>query len=313
MISTVFATSPNVRDGWRATILEASWRQVAQPGELLRLAAISPGAEPRSQNARILLSRLPHAPFPGSHQDARPYLLPAAVLEWLSGDTQAPTTVLLCDRSSLFRAAVDDEVAAGHVMASPWQGLPKPGPGPFGLGEELDELRRVCAEPDLEVPAVTWPALIHSEDLLKLAPRWLELTGLLRANCREWAGWSRHSHRLAFAVALAEWELEVASRRLPVIRQDNTLMQPRRSGGVREARVLDHTILDIPGQEGTVNLNSSSSSIWDLVDGSRSVVEIALALERQFDKPEGALRDDVEVVLAGLVDVGALDVVQTSP
>ena len=86
-------------------------------------------------------------------------------------------------------------------------------------------------------------------------------------------------------------------------------VRPRRREGVREARILDQMILDVPEQEGTVSLNSSSSMIWELVDDTRTVADIARDLEHRFEKAQGELSDDVETTLEGLRAAGALDLV----
>ena len=328
MISTVFASTTGEEDQWRAELLEASWHRAAQPGALFRLIAARTGsALPRSRLARHVAT-LPFLIHPYTGDDSPAYLLPAGLLEWLIRE-KPEGTVLLLESSSVFLSSIDEEMTPGKAIATPWPDLPQPGTGPFGLGQELSYLARVCADQALEVPRATLPALVHSRDLLRLAPRWLELTTLLRAECREWAGWSDSTHRLAFAIALAEWELDVEERPLAVGTHEqqpsqgtNTpvltfgeplhnehgqviwdpaawqpwtpvdpeateqglgrellkliaakiafdsaggalaVVRPQRRQGIREARVLDRMLLEIPGQEGTVSLNPSSARIW---------------------------------------------------
>lgn len=312
MISTVFAGSLDPSDSWQAAVLEASWQQASQPGDLFRLAPVRPGDRlPRSRHAQ-LVATLPYCPHPDAEDDARHAILPAGLLEWLFRG-RFETTVLVCDLSNVFRAPIDDGVTPGRAIACPWPDLPRPGSGPFGLGDELDYLRRVCADQSLEVSAVTLPALVHSHDLLRLAPRWLELTMLIREECPDWSGWSTSTHRLAFALALAEWELEVEARPLAFAAHHNAGVQARRADGVREAKVLDHAVLDVPGHEGTVSLNASSAAIWDLIDGRRTVADIARELEQRFDKAQGALDGDVETTIGQLVEIEALDLRLVAP
>ncbi|MEM7584910.1 MAG: PqqD family protein [Acidobacteriota bacterium] len=311
MIITAFVDSAGAPASWQADVLETSWRQAAQPGQLVRLTPSSPGVElptllERTRHARPVAT-LPFQPHPYTGDDSPAYLLPAGLLEWLSSE-RVDGTVLVLEAGSLLRGAITDEVTPGRVIAAP-SDLQRSGEGPFGLGKALAFLARVCADQTLEVPNVALPALVHSRDLLRLAPRWLELTLVLREECREWEGWEHATHRLAFAIALAEWGLEVETRQLAVAAagSEPPEMRPARCEGVREARVLDQMILDVPGQEGSVSLNPSSAWIWQLVDGARTVSGIARQLEQQFDKAHGELEGDVQAALEQLRNVGALD------
>ena len=84
-------------------------------------------------------------------------------------------------------------------------------------------------------------------------------------------------------------------------------LRPRRCAGVREARVLDEMILEVPGLEDSLTLNHSASAIWDLVDDRRSLAEIVRELEARFEQPAGALSSDVETAAEHLRGAGALE------
>ncbi|MEM9302142.1 MAG: PqqD family protein [Pseudomonadota bacterium] len=84
--------------------------------------------------------------------------------------------------------------------------------------------------------------------------------------------------------------------------------RPVRSPGVREARVGDRMLLEVPGQEDEVTLNASAGEIWALCNGDRSLAEIVDDLERRFDVPRSTLGSDVEYTVKDLKHVGALDI-----
>lgn len=65
-------------------------------------------------------------------------------------------------------------------------------------------------------------------------------------------------------------------------------------------------ILDSPdGSE--VILNDTAMALWELCDGSTEVEEMVRAVDAFFDVEEDVIRHDVEVTLAELTRVGALD------
>ena len=88
---------------------------------------------------------------------------------------------------------------------------------------------------------------------------------------------------------------------------DLALVRPCRRKGVREGRVFDHTLLEIPGRADTLSLNSSGAAIWDLCDGRCSMAELTRKLEAQFQMQSGSLDADIQQVIERLVSVGALE------
>ncbi len=93
---------------------------------------------------------------------------------------------------------------------------------------------------------------------------------------------------------------------------DLAFLLPKRCDGVREARLLDQMLLDIPGQKDSLSLNASASAIWELCDDLRTVADISSELEREYGMDRGALRGDVEQTLESLRDAGALRLEQVS-
>jgi hypothetical protein len=84
-------------------------------------------------------------------------------------------------------------------------------------------------------------------------------------------------------------------------------LRPRRRPGVRVGRVLDCTLLEIPGRPDTFSLNPSAAAIWELCDGARSLADLGSELEQRFQLPPGALGADIQSVIDRLESVGALD------
>ncbi len=86
-----------------------------------------------------------------------------------------------------------------------------------------------------------------------------------------------------------------------------TAVHPRRRAGIRETRVLDRMLLEIPGRQHLLDLNTSAAAIWELCRDDRSLAEIARALCERFDRPFDALLADVEAAAEDLRAAGGLD------
>jgi hypothetical protein len=84
-------------------------------------------------------------------------------------------------------------------------------------------------------------------------------------------------------------------------------LRPRRRTGVRVGRVLDQTVLEIPGRADALSLNPSAAAIWDLCDGARGLADLTRELATRFDLAPEDLRSDVHSVIDRLERVGALD------
>jgi hypothetical protein len=369
VIITVMMTANNARDHWRAELAEYSWQQVGQSGELVRLVACNPGEPlPTHDFARVIGTRSwSHHPYIADYFEA--YNQPASLLEWLIRERVDATLVLL-DSSSILLEAFNEEVEPGGAIGNTWRDLETGDKGPFGLPEIYNNLNAYCVNRQLKLPKVQFPLLIHSSDLLKILPRWLELTGLIRNQVRSHLGALPESGSVAYTIAAAEYRIPHKSRKLAVtstdgktdrpvlcyqlpieskkgkivwdievykpwesceakqakpgagrafldflqnyveLRESFGLMKfkrPRKCAGVREARVLDRVLLEVPGRSEPLSLNSSAGEIWKLCDSQRSMAEMADELEKKFDVPHDLLCADVETAINQLQRDGAVD------
>ncbi len=71
----------------------------------------------------------------------------------------------------------------------------------------------------------------------------------------------------------------------------NTL--PCRLNGITDCSLSDEAVLHSPESEKALSLNSSAKAIWELCDGSRTIVEISQELGKRFDCPGTELLSDV--------------------
>ncbi len=88
---------------------------------------------------------------------------------------------------------------------------------------------------------------------------------------------------------------------------DHAMLRPRRRPGVRVGRVLDRTLLEIPGRSDTLSLNPSAAAIWELCDGKLDLADLQGRLENRFQLAPGALGGSLQSVIDQLHNVGALD------
>ena len=370
MIFTVFSTTANEAMQWQSEILEYSWGRVRQPGELVRLVGIGPHEPlPRHWLARVT-GTLCWSPHPYTGDVYPPYNKAASLLEWLFVE-HIEGTILLVEPDCVFRAAVAQEVGPGEARAAAWPGLPRLGEGPFGLGPSFAFLERFCVKRELELPRVTFPVLIHSSDLRKLAARWLELMSIIRVETAQSThGSLGDADGIAYAVAAAEADIPhaitdlgvepsarcsqapllhysqpIESERAEVVWDKRTyrswdrvdprcaapgmgrdflalleeyvarraeggelaFLRPQRRTGVRVGRVLDQTVLEIPGRSDTLSLNPSAAAIWELCDGARGLADLTRELATRFQVTPDNMRSDVQSVIERLESVGALD------
>ncbi|MEJ8567675.1 PqqD family protein [Elongatibacter sediminis] len=374
MIITVFVSTHSAGDQWRAELLEQAWLESGQPGELLRLvAAPANAALPMHGTARVVRT-LPYDPHPYLPDRFSGYKLPAALLEWLVRES-VDASLLLLDLESVLLQPLDDEAEPGGAVGHRWSDWPE-GEGPFGLAEDFTGLQAWCVNRTLEPPRVTFPVMIHSTDLRKMAARWLELTGLIRNLISPDSELANQAHQVAYAVAAAEYRIPHRAKKLaaastdrragapvldygqPIVsarketvwdaatyrpwtrpdataaragagrdflsfledyvtrRESGALLatrRPRRCHGVREARLPDRMVLEVPGAEELLQLNASAGAIWNLCDNQRTLADIADVLQEQFEVPGDVVCDDVERTVIELHSQGALELDKASP
>jgi len=213
VIYTVFVTGNSEQDQWQAELLEYSWQKVRQAGELVRLVACGTRqALPMHALARVVRTRSwnPH-PFLFDHYAA--YNTPAALLEWILQERVDGSLLLLDSHNVLFKA-LNEEVACGQAMGNEWGDMPRGGAAPFGLTAEYQYLQAYCVNRTLALEPVQLPLLIHSRDLKKILARWLELTGIMRAQVSTHAGRPGNAHELAYVIAAAEYGIAHQPRKL---------------------------------------------------------------------------------------------------
>lgn len=210
MFYTVSLVNPAPRAQWQATLLDHSWRRVNQEGLLIQLLPASGGVAagmPPPRHARRLAVGAP--PFPPISAD-HPAAMAAALFEWVCQD-RPQGTVLVLPAKCMFRRAVTQHVAPGVISAQPWlhSGLRKPARGyPFGFPPGFSFLSECCLGIDVQPASVTLPLLIHSDDLRKVAPRWLQLCSQIAGSCCDAAGKPiPAASEYALLAALAEFEL----------------------------------------------------------------------------------------------------------
>ena len=182
MILTVISTTNTAKDQWQAELLEHSWQQVGQSGELVRLVACGLNEElPQHSFARVVRTR-PWCPHPYVSDSYLPYNKPASILEWLIGE-RIDATLLLLDSDSVLLETFDQEIGPGQALAHTWREVKVGEKGPFGLPKQYNNLNAFCVNRNLRLKKVQYPLLIHSSDLIKILARWLELIGIIRSQC----------------------------------------------------------------------------------------------------------------------------------
>ena len=97
-------------------------------------------------------------------------------MEWLARERPVGT-VMFVDADVVFRAPVATLVQPGRPVAQHWLDLPP-----------LDTIweRYTNTPMPANLQPVTWPALIHTEDLTRLLPVWYELTTEIRVASGIW-------------------------------------------------------------------------------------------------------------------------------
>ena len=205
MLYTLFSTTASPYMNWQSELLEYSWQEVGQYGELVRLIATDdPQTAPQHTRMPTVITR-PWGIHPQTGDNYPIYNKPASLLEWLT--TENPHgTVLLIDPDCVFRAPVKREVLPGAPVSQDWIDYypqatyhsPHAGP-PFEL------IRRYCPKNWELVKGVMIPTLIHTDDLKRIASRWLEMTSVIRQEVRNAHGdplWE--SDMYAYLIVAAE-------------------------------------------------------------------------------------------------------------
>jgi hypothetical protein len=176
---------------WQCELLEYTWRAVGQPGTLVRLvAAGEEHALPTHVHAQVLRTP-PSNVHPESGDRYIPYNRLYSLQAWLA--RAAPDgTVLILDPDMVFRAQLDIRAAPGRAIGQHWVD--------FGDGRRLAKALGVAAH---RLQPVTWPLAIHTSDLTRLLPVWIERTADVRRALDRW-----ESDMFGLVLAAADLGLE---------------------------------------------------------------------------------------------------------
>jgi hypothetical protein len=189
---------------WQCELLEYSWKQVGQTGELIRLVSREDDHPlPKHLYTKVISTR-----FTNNHPETDDRYIPYNRLysfqQWLNTGEQ-DGTVLILDPDCVFRKRVTVRVRPGAPIAQRWRGFG----GGGGWLETIEKISNIDVE---LLQDVTWPALVHTDDMRRLMPRWIELTSLIRQQINAW-----ESDMLAFVVAAAELGLRFTEQHLAAV------------------------------------------------------------------------------------------------
>ncbi len=195
LIYSLICTDTSDLIHWQSELLEYSWSKCEQPGELTRLVASDASTPlPTHRHARVVRTRFTNID-PETGDKYRPYNRLYSIQEWLS-DHDPRGTALILDPDFVFRRRIPVEVQPGAPRGQHWLD--------FGFSEKRKAVTREFSDVDFDaLQPVTWPVFIHTEDLARLIPRWIELTREYRVRTGGW-----ESDMFALVVASAELGIE---------------------------------------------------------------------------------------------------------
>jgi len=203
-IYSVSCTDASDYAHWQCELLEFSWKQVEQSGELIRLVSREETHPlPRHKYTQVISTR-----FTNTHPETGDHYIPYNRLfsfqEWLNTGEQNGT-VLILDPDCVFRKRVTTRVKPGAPIAQRWRG--------FAIVGKWQETVEKLSDIDIElIQDITWPALVHTEDMRRIMPRWIELTSLIRQEMGAW-----ESDMMAFVVAAAEFGIRFTEQHLAAV------------------------------------------------------------------------------------------------
>ena len=192
---SVVCTDTNPYGTWQTEFLEHTWLRAGVPGQLLRLVGTPNGEElPRHHRARVVRTAATNS-HPRLDSDYTGMNRLHSLEEWLERERPVGTVMILdCDFA--FRSPIDRRADPGRPVGQWWYD--------FGLdGVWTEAIESVSPGIIGSVQPVTWPLLIHTSDLRRVMPRWIEVTARLRKLTGAW-----ESDMFALTVVLAERELE---------------------------------------------------------------------------------------------------------
>jgi len=187
LIYTLTCTDTSDLIHWQCEFLEYTWSKYNQPGELVRLVASDPATPlPVHKHTKVIRTKFTNI-HPETGDEYPPYNRLYSIYEWLLRE-KPHGTVLILDPDMIFRQSVSREVMPGSPRTVHWYD--------FGFRESDAELTTVDGS---KFQPVTWPTLIHTDDLIRLIPLWIEFTAKIRQRTNGW-----ESDMFAFVAASAE-------------------------------------------------------------------------------------------------------------
>jgi hypothetical protein len=178
-VHTVFSVDGSLYQRWQADLLAYSHHKIGQPGPLTRLLSAD---GPPTPFAGRTFRTAPYSPHPLSEDDYTPYNKPAALKAWLQEEPPSEDVVLILDPDCIFLEPLAGSVSRGSPVAQPWDLM--------HTTQHRWFVEKHCSNPEL-VEDVGVPILIHMDDLVALAPLWLEKTEQIRSDpeSRQYVGW----------------------------------------------------------------------------------------------------------------------------
>ena len=165
-------TAPELQ--WQCELLEHTWREVGQPGELIRLVAAADDQPLPVHTHMRVVPTPPSNVHPGTGDHYVPYNRLYSFDAWLRNEGPEGTVIVL-DPDMVFRAAWPAAAAPGAPVGQRWVD--------FGTGQFLADAL------DVDLAAlqhVTWPMAIHTSDLSRLMPDWIARTAEIRGVLGRW-------------------------------------------------------------------------------------------------------------------------------
>lgn len=192
---TVICTDLSPYINWQCELLEYSWSRVNQPGNIVRLVACEETEELPQHRFMEAVRCQPTSHHPESGDYYPPYNRLFSLQEWLQ-NKDINGSILIIDADVVFQKPLKKLVNPGLPLAQHWLD--------FGFSDDF--IGSIRANSDVVIDKlrpITWPAVIHSDDLRRMLPRWIELTLRIREAIHR-----QESDMYGFVVAAEELNIE---------------------------------------------------------------------------------------------------------
>ncbi|MFT7531455.1 MAG: prolyl 4-hydroxylase, partial [Gammaproteobacteria bacterium] len=169
--------------------------RINQPGKIVRLVACDESEElPEHRFMEVVRCQTTsHHPESGDYYP--PYNRLFSLQEWLQNN-DINGSILVIDPDVIFQKPFKQLVESGHPVAQHWLD--------FGVSDAFEESIRATSDVAIEqLRPITWPAIIHTDDLRKMLPRWIEVTVAIREAIHR-----QESDMYGFVVAAHELNME---------------------------------------------------------------------------------------------------------